>query len=626
MNLLSVEGVSKRFGERVLFEEVSFGLDQGQKMALVAKNGEGKTTLLEMLSGDGVSDDSGSIVWRNDTTVGYLKQDNPFKEFKTVKEILYGSDNEFVKAINAYDFAMENPDDKDAMEKALNLMDSSKAWDYEAKIDKLLSIFGMESLGKNQEVEVLSGGQKKRIALIKLIVDEPDVFILDEPTNHLDVPMIEWLESYLSGQNITLFMVTHDRYFLSSVCNQILELDQGQGFKYNGDYEYFIEKKAEREENLASEIGKAKNLYRKEVEWMRRMPKARATKAKSRIDSFYDTEKKAKQRINKDEVQLGIKSERLGGKIVELHHVKKSFGNLKIVDDFSYVFKKGDKIGIAGKNGIGKTTFLNMLMGLEEPDGGKIITGETVQFGYYTQKGIQVRDDKRIIEVVKDIAEIIPLEKGRQITASQLLERFLFPPKQQYTYVSKLSGGEKKRLYLLTILMSNPNFLILDEPTNDLDIKTIQILEDFLREFGGCLLIVSHDRAFMDQLADHVFYFKGEGQIKDYNLTYSEIIDIQRQEGQAPAKEVQEEVVVNLPEEKKANAYAEKLSYNERREYNKLEKEISKLESEKVNLTEQLSEVSTDADKLMKTSEKLGLLIEEIDEKSMRWLELSERA
>ena len=576
-----------------------------------------------MLAGD-TNPDTGNVVWRNGTTVGYLRQDNPFKEFKTVKDVLYGSDNDFVRALNSYEFAIENPNDDEAMQKALNLMDASKAWDYEAKIDKLLSIFGMDSLGKNQAIELLSGGQKKRIALIKLIVDEPDVFILDEPTNHLDISMIEWLEEFLSGQNITLFMVTHDRYFLSRVCNQILELDNGSGYRYSGDYEYFLEKKAEREENLSAEIGKAKNLYRKEIEWMRRMPKARATKAKSREDRFYETEKKAKQRINKDEMQLSIKAERLGGKILELHHVKKSFDNLKIVDDFNYTFKKGDKIGIAGKNGVGKTTFLNMLMGLEKVDGGKIITGETVQFGYYTQRGIQPTEDKRIIDVVKDIAEVIPLEKGRKITASQLLEKFLFPPKQQYTYVSKLSGGEKKRLYLLTILMSNPNFLILDEPTNDLDIKTIQILEDFLSEFPGCLLIVSHDRAFMDNLADHIFYFKGEGEIKDYNLTYSEIIEIQKQEqGSNNPKAVQ---APEVKKDEKPDAYAEKLSYNERREYNKLEKEIAKLEKKKDELTVQMSNATTDAEELIQTSEEIGKVIEELDEKELRWLELSERA
>ena len=623
MNLLSVEGIAKRFGERILFADVTFGLEQGQKMALVAKNGEGKTTLLEMLSGD-VMPDSGNVVWRNGISIGYLRQDNPFNEFNTVKEVLYGSDNDFVRALNSYEFAIENPMDDDAMQKALNLMDASKAWDYEAKIDKLLSIFGMDSLGKNQPIDLLSGGQKKRIALIKLIVDEPDVFILDEPTNHLDISMIEWLEEYLAGPNISLFLVTHDRYFLSRVCNQILELDGGLGHRYTGDYEYFIEKKAEREENLTAEIGKAKNLYRKEIEWMRRMPKARATKAKSREDRFYDTEKKAKQRINKDEMQLSIKSERLGSKILELHHVKKSFDTLKIVDDFNYTFKKGDKIGIAGKNGVGKTTFLNLVMGLEEVDSGKIITGETVQFGYYTQKGIQPSEDKRIIDVVKDIAEIIPLEKGRKITASQLLEKFLFPPKQQYTYVSKLSGGEKKRLYLLTILMSNPNFLILDEPTNDLDIKTIQILEDFLREFPGCLMIVSHDRAFMDNLADHIFYFKGEGQIKDYNKSYSEIIEIQKAEGgnAASPKAVQAPKEV----EKKTDNYTEKLSYNERREFNKLEKEIAKLEVKKTELTEKMNEATADAETLMNSSQEIGTVIEDIEAKELRWLELSERA
>ncbi|MEQ8623822.1 MAG: ABC-F family ATP-binding cassette domain-containing protein [Vicingaceae bacterium] len=622
MNLLSVEEISKRFGERELFSGLSFGIDQGQKLALVAKNGEGKTTLLEMLSGT-MNPDEGSIVWRNGISVGYLKQDNTFEGFSTVKEVLYGTDNDFVNAIKVYEDALENTEDEDAMQNALNLMDSTKAWDYEAKVDKLLGIFGMDSLDKKQPIDILSGGQKKRIALVKLIIDEPDVFILDEPTNHLDISMIEWLEEYFSAQNISLFMVTHDRYFLNKVSNQVLELDQGRGYKYNGNYEYFIEKKAEREESMASEIDKAKNLYRKEVEWMRRMPKARATKAKSRIDSFYETEKKAKQRINKDEVQLSIKSERLGGKILELHHLRKSYGDLKIVEDFNYVFKKGDKVGIAGKNGVGKTTFLNMLMGLEKVDGGKIVTGETVQFGYYTQSGIQLKEDKRIIEVVKDIAEIIPLEKGKKITASQLLERFLFPPKQQYTQVSKLSGGEKKRLYLLTILMSNPNFLILDEPTNDLDIKTIQILEDFLMEFSGCLLIVSHDRAFMDHLADHIFYFAGNGEIKDYNRSYSEIVELQKKEASKSAKPKNTESG-NTSSSK--DNYVNKLSYNERREYNKLEKEIEKLEAKKLELSEQLTDSNLSPDELMKASERLGPLVDEIDEKSMRWLELSERA
>lgn len=624
MNLLSVEEISKRYGERELFAGVSFGIDQGQKMALVAKNGEGKTTLLEILAGNSKSD-TGQVVWRKNLSIAYLKQENSFDGYTTVKQVVYGSDNQYVKAIENYQRAIQNPEDDKGMQEALNQMDASKAWDYEAKVDKLLSVFGLDALDKNQQVEHLSGGQRKRIALIKLIIDEPDVFILDEPTNHLDISMIEWLEDYLSDQNISLFMVTHDRYFLNKVCNQILELDNGQAYKYNGNYEYYIEKKAEREEVLASEIDKAKNLYRKEIEWMRRMPKARGTKAKSRIDSFYDTEKVAKQRIKKEEVQLSIKSERLGGKILELHHVRKAFDNLKIVDDFNYVFKKGDKVGIAGKNGVGKTTFLNLLMGIEKVDGGKVVRGDTVQFGYYTQSGMALKEDKRVIEVVKDIAEVIPLEKGRKITASQLLERFLFPSKQQYTYISKLSGGEKKRLYLLTILMSNPNFLILDEPTNDLDIKTIQILEEFLQDFTGCLLLVSHDRAFMDRLADHIFYFRGEGEIKDYNTSYSQILEVQKQEDKIAtvSKSKAEETKVKSEE---TNPYATKLSYMERREYNKLEKEIEKLEIKKDELTIKLSNQSLSPETMNEISIELGQLMERIDSSTERWMELAERA
>jgi len=622
MNYLSVENLGKRYGERVLFSEVSFGLEQGQKMALVAKNGEGKTTLLELLNGD-IKADEGDVTWRNGISIAYLRQDQKFDESLTLKQLLYQNSNEMTAAIQAYQDALKNTDDQDAMQSALNRMDATKAWDFEAKVEKLLSIFEMNQIDFDQNVGTLSGGQKKRIALVKLIIDEPDVLILDEPTNHLDIPMIEWLEDYLSQENMTLFMVTHDRYFLNNTCNQILELDAGNAFKYSGTYEYYLEKKAEREDAKLSEVEKAKNLYRKEVEWMRRMPKARGTKAKSRIDQFYDTEKKAKQKTKKEEVQLSVKSERLGGKILELHHLRKSYGDLKIVDDFSYTFKKNEKIGIAGKNGVGKTTFLNLLLGKEQPDGGKVVHGETVKFGYYTQKGIQLKDDKRIIEVVKEIAEVIPLEKGRKLTASQMLERFLFPPKQQYNYVSKLSGGERKRLYLLTVLMSNPNFLILDEPTNDLDIKTISILEQFLLDFQGCLLIVSHDRAFMDHLADHIFHFEGEGKIKDFPGTYSQLIEKnkkdQLQQTKAPKAEVK-----NLPERKEEKP--KKLGYSERREFNKLEKEIEKLEAEKETLTAQLSSSELSSEELMEKSNELGKLIEVIDEKTSRWMELAELA
>jgi len=439
--------------------------------------------------------------------------------------------------------------------------------------------------------------------------------------------MIEWLEEYFSAPNISLFMVTHDRYFLNRVCNQILELDRGKAYKYNGDYNYFLEKKAEREEITAGEIDKAKNLYRKEMDWMRRMPKARGTKAKSRIDRFYETEKKAKQKVSQKKVELSIKSERLGGKILEMHHVRKSFGSLKIVDDFSYTFKKGDRLGIAGKNGVGKTTFLNLIMGKEFVDGGKIVRGETVEFGYYTQGGIQLKEDKRIIEVVKEIAEVIPLEKGRKITASQLLERFLFPPKQQYTPVSKLSGGEKKRLYLLTVLSRNPNFLILDEPTNDLDIKTIQVLEDFLMDFPGCIIIVSHDRAFMDQLTNHIFYFRGEGEIKDYNKSYSEIIELQkREESQAKKSFNMDQTGTQTQADAKKNDYSKKLSYMERREFNQLEKRIEELEVQKKSLSKKLSDTSLESDELIKLSKQLGDIVSSIEQQTERWLKLADRA
>lgn len=621
MNYLSVESIAKNFGERVLFSEVSFGLDYGQKMALVAKNGEGKTTLLELLNGN-LNPDEGKVTWRNGLTIAYLEQSQDFDPNQSIKQILYESSGEMAEAIEEYREALKETDNPQKMQDALNGMDAAKAWDFETEIEKLLTVFEMEDIDINQNTSILSGGQKKRIALIKLIIDKPDVFILDEPTNHLDISMIEWLEDYFTQENITLFMVTHDRYFLNHICNQIVELDGGSLYKYNGNYEYFLEKKAEREETEASEIYKAKNLYRKEIEWMRKQPKARGTKAKARIDQFYDIEQKARKRIDDDEIKLSIKSARLGGKILELHHLRKSFGDLKIVDDFSYNFKKNERIGIAGKNGVGKTTFLNLILGKEKPDGGKIVHGETVKFGYYTQSGMQLKEDKRIIEVVKEIAEVIPLEKGRKLTASQLLERFLFPPKQQYTYVSKLSGGEKKRLYLLTILISNPNFLILDEPTNDLDIKTIGILEDFLLDFQGCLLIVSHDRAFVDHLADHIFHFKGDGEISVFPGSYSELIaKTKKEEEQSNQFVAKKEVKIQKEKPKK-----EKLNYNERKEFNKLEKEIEKLEDEKTRLTEELSSAQLDGDALIEKSEKLGKLIELIDEKIDRWLSLSEWA
>ncbi len=620
MNLLSVDSLQKRFGERILFNNISFGLEKGQKMALVAKNGEGKTTLLELLMGI-QKPDNGIITWRNNIKIGYLKQSHDFDN-KSLKQVLYQTESPSVDALQKYQEALNNPEDDKQMQIALNLMDETKAWDFESKIQKLIKVFGLDQIDLESSTSKLSGGQKKRLALIQLILQEADVLILDEPTNHLDITMIEWLEDYFSQENISLFLVTHDRYFLNRVSNQILELDDTEVYKYQGNYEYYLEKKAEREEMKAAEIDKAKNLYRTEVEWMRRMPKARGTKAKSRIDQFHDTEKVAKQRISSEEVQLSIKTERLGGKIIELHHLSKSFGDVKIVDDFSYVFKKNDRIGIAGNNGVGKTTFLNLLLGKETADKGKVIHGETVKFGYYSQLGIKLKEDKRIIDVVKDIAEIIPLEKGRKITASQLLERFLFPPKLQYNYVSKLSGGEKKRLYLLTVLMSNPNFLILDEPTNDLDIKTIGILEQFLSEYPGCLLIVSHDRAFMDRITNHIFHLKGQGKIKDFPGNYSQLLESIKQEQQEKTVSAKPKKTVEAKEVKDVK----KLDYLERKEYNKLEKEIEKLEGKKEELNQEMISASSDGDQLLNLSEQLGKLVDEIEEKTLRWMELAERA
>lgn len=620
MNYLSVESVSKRFGERLLFSDVTFGADKGQKLALIAKNGEGKTTLLEMLTAK-QSPDSGSVTWRKEIVVGYLEQQEDFSAYDSITTLFKNTENKYTKAIHLYQEALDQSHNTNLLDKAIKSMDATSAWNYDEKVDELLTIFNLDKISKHASLELLSGGQKKRLSLVKLLLLEPDFYILDEPTNHLDVGMIDWLEDYFVSEDKTLLMVTHDRFFLNTICNQIIELDHAQIFSYSGNYEYYLEKKTAQEEIRLSEIGKAKNLYRKEIEWMRRMPKARGTKAKSRIDAFYETESKAKQNVKKEALKLSVKSERLGTKIIEIHHLSKRFGDLKIIDDFSYVFKRFERIGVVGKNGVGKSTLLNLLQGLEKADSGKIIVGETVKIAYYSQDGISVDDDKRIIDVVKDIAEVIPLEKGRKITASQLLEKFLFPPKQQYSYVSKLSGGEKKRLYLLTLLMSNPNFLILDEPTNDLDIKTIAILEDFLESFQGCLLIVSHDRAFMDRLAQHLFWMKGEGIIKDFNGKFSELVQLQKQE-----ESIAEKARTANNVEQKQSVSDAKLSYDERKEYNKLEREIEKLEEQKSKLNELIFNGDLEFSELTTKSEELRQLEHAIEEKTDRWLTLSERA
>ncbi len=621
MNYLSVEELSKNFGDRILFDKISFGVEKGQKIALIAKNGAGKTTFLRCLMGlEPVTE--GRVVWRNDLTIGYLSQDQIFDSTHSINEEIFKADNAFMQAINFYNATIENHGDADELQKAMDRMDSLQAWDYEAKIKQILGSLQLYDL--EQRVNTLSGGQKKRLALAKVLIEQPEFIILDEPTNHLDLEMIEWLENYLATENTTILMVTHDRYFLERVCDSIIEIDNGQLYSYKGSYSYYIEKKQEREEIEQSEIGKAKNLYKKELDWMRRMPQARATKAKSRIDAFYEVEKSAKKRIKKEEVKLEVVGQRMGGKILEFHHLRKKFGDKNIVEDFNYVFKRGDRVGIVGPNGVGKSSFIKLITGELEADGGKIVQGETVVIGHYAQDGMSLDEDKRIIDVVKDIAEIIPLAKGRKITASQFLERFLFPPKQQYTYVSKLSGGEKRRLYLLTVLMSNPNFLILDEPTNDLDIMTLNVLEDFLMEFEGIVMVVTHDRFFMDKIVDHLFVFKGNGIIKDFNGKYTDYKDAAKQDAKDAAqlaKKQQSKVTTPVIENKKEK---KKLSFNEQREFDGLEKSMALLESRKSEINELMLSGISDPEEITQLSKELAKINEDIEEQEMRWLELSE--
>ena len=621
MNYLSVEELSKSFGDRVLFDKISFGVEKGQKVALIAKNGAGKTTFLNCLTGkEPVSE--GRVVWRNDITVGYLNQEQIFDSTHTINEEIFKADNTFMQAINFYNDAVNNGADADTFQQAMDRMDSLQAWDYEAKLKQILGSLQLHDL--EQRVNTLSGGQKKRLALAKVLIEQPEFIILDEPTNHLDLEMIEWLENYLATENMTLLMVTHDRYFLERVCDSIIEIDNGQLYSYKGSYAYYIEKKQERESITMSEIEKAKNLYKKELEWMRRMPQARATKAKSRQDAFYEVEKSAKRRIKKEEVKLEVVGQRMCGKILEFHHLRKSFGDKKIVEDFNYTFKRGDRVGIVGRNGVGKSSFIKLITGELQADGGKIVQGETVVVGHYAQDGMHLDEDKRIIDVVKDIAEIIPLAKGRKITASQFLERFLFPPKQQYTYVSKLSGGEKRRLYLLTVLMDNPNFLILDEPTNDLDIMTLNVLEDFLMEFEGCVMVVTHDRFFMDKIVDHLFVFKGDGIIKDFNGKYTDYKEESKREAKEAAQLAKAEQVKNAAPVVEKTKEKKKLSFNEQREFDGLEKSMAQLEKRKAEINELMLSGISDAEEITNLSKELASINDDLEEQEMRWLELSE--
>lgn len=617
MNYLSVQGLGKSFGIQTLFKGLNFGVDQGQKVALVARNGTGKTTILKALAGL-EPPDTGEIVYRKGIQVAFLKQESDFGNAKTVFEAIYESENPMLLAIRAYEAALLNPDDTNAFQKAFDQMDRMEAWDYEVKVKTILSKLKLDDL--KQEVSVLSGGQRKRLSLAKILIDQPDFLILDEPTNHLDLEMIEWLQEYLSKEQITLFIVTHDRYFLDAICNEILELEEGDLYRYKGNYTYYLEKKEERQAILQTNIDKAKNLYSKELEWMRRQPKARGTKSKARIESFYDVEKSAKKRIKNDKIKLEVQMTRLGSKIIELHKVSKAYGDLKILDQFTYTFKKRDRVGIVGKNGVGKTTVLNMLTGTEPIDAGKIVVGDTVVIGYYTQKGMKMDEGKRVIEIVRDIAEYIPLVGGRKMTAAQLLERFLFSKDAQWKHVSVLSGGEKKRLYLLTILMKNPNFLILDEPTNDLDLITLKVLEDFLDEFEGCMITVSHDRYFMDRLVDHLFVFEGEGQVKDFPGNYTDYRANFSANGKIKQTKLHDKVVVKekIPDEKR------KLTYNEKKEYDTIESVIDALEQEKTTIGVQFNNPDLNPEKM----KELGIRIKEIDDeiadKTARWMELAE--
>lgn len=627
MNLLSIENLSKSYSEKILFNSISFGIDQGQKVALIAKNGSGKSTLMKILAGKDIAD-SGTVTLRKGIAVAYLDQDPVFDETKTVIETLFHSEVPALKLIKEYESCLErdieqhSPETQKALERAMALMDAANAWDYEVRVKQVLSRLNIHHLEK--QIKSLSGGQRKRVALARVLIDEPDLLMLDEPTNHLDVDMIEWLENYLIRQNISLLLVTHDRYFLDNICDKIIELDEGKLFHYEGSYSYFLEKKAERELIESTELGKARNLMRSELEWIRRMPKARSTKSKARVDAFDDIKEKATQKKKVDKLQLDVKMTRIGGKVLEMKKVYKRFGEQEILHGFDYTFKTGERIGVVGKNGSGKTTFLNILTGLESHDSGKINVGDTIVFGYYSQAGIKLKDDKRVIEVVKEIADFIPMADGSKIPASAFLTLFQFPPDVQHTFVSKLSGGEKRRLYLLTVLIRNPNFLILDEPTNDLDLITLNILEDFLLHFGGCLLVVSHDRYFMDKLVDHLFIFEGEGVVKDYNGTYAEWRDEKEEKEREEAREKNQESKKKAEQQKTIKTEKKKVSFKDKYEFEQLEKEIALLEKEKVTLMEWMNSGNGTHEELMQWSKHLVEVTAIIDGKSMRWLELNE--
>ena len=612
---LQIDNLTKSFGDLVLFENVSLGIAEGQRVGLIAKNGSGKTTLLNIIAGkEGY--DSGNIVFRRDLRVDYLEQDPQYPEELTVLEACFHHGNSTVELIKEYERCMET-EGHPGLENLLARMDQEKAWEYEQKAKQILSQLKIRNF--DQKVKQLSGGQLKRVALANALITEPDLLILDEPTNHLDLDMTEWLEDYLRRTNLSLLMVTHDRYFLDRVCSEIIEIDNQQIYQYKGNYSYYLEKRQERIESKSVEIERANNLYRTELDWMRRMPQARGHKARYREDAFYELEKVAKQRFNTDNVKLEVKASYIGSKIFEADHLFKSFGDLKILDDFSYIFSRYEKMGIVGNNGTGKSTFIKILMGQVKPDSGTVDIGETVRFGYYSQDGLQFDEQMKVIDVIQDIAEVIELGNGKKLTASQFLQHFLFTPETQHVY--KLSGGERRRLYLCTILMRNPNFLVLDEPTNDLDIITLNVLEEYLQNFKGCVIVVSHDRYFMDKVVDHLMVFNGQGDIRDFPGNYSDYRNWKE------AKEQKEKEAEKPQEEKTARVRLNdkrKMSFKEKREFEQLEKEIAELEAEKTQIEELLCSGTLSVDELTEKSKRLPEVNDMIDEKTMRWLELSE--
>jgi len=618
MNLLTVENISKSYGELVLFSDISFGINKDQKIALIAKNGSGKTSILNIMAGKDTSE-TGQVTTRKGIKISFLEQEPDLNPNLTIEETIFATDSEILKVISAYEKAVENPEDTDQYQKAFEAMERHNAWDFETQYKQIL--FQLQLSKLDAKVSTLSGGQKKRLALANALLNKPDLLILDEPTNHLDLEMIEWLEAHFAKENITLFMVTHDRYFLDRVCNEILELDNNQLFTYKGNYSYYLSEKEARMEREAVEQQKSKMLYKKELDWMRRQPKARTTKSKSRIDDFAEIKARAHQRRQEHEVQLELNMERLGSKILELHNVSKSYGNKTILDKFDYNFTKGERVGIIGKNGTGKSTFLNILTQQEAIEGGKVVVGDTVKFGYYTQKGIPVKEGQKVIDVIREYGDYIPLKKGRQISAQQLLERFLFDRKKQYDFVEKLSGGERKRLYLCTVLIQNPNFLILDEPTNDLDIVTLNVLESFLLDFPGCLIVVSHDRYFMDKIVDHLFVFRGEGVVEDFPGNYSDYRTYEN------SKVLEERENKTHSSEKTENTWRDtsggKLSYAEQKEYKQLEKDIKKLEEKKGVLQSKFTDPELDGDQIADLSIELKEITDAIEEKTERWFELS---